>query len=66
MLVALSKVIGGHDDAIAYVREHYCKEAVETKSQVDFLMKHFGVKTATPASFYGRAIDSLARHFRLQ
>jgi hypothetical protein len=34
------------DDPIAYVREHHCKKAVESKDQIDFLVKHFGCKTA--------------------
>lgn len=36
----------GEKNAIQYVRENYCKKAVESKEQVDFLVKHFG---ATPA-----------------
>lgn len=39
----------GEKDAIAYVRKHYCSKAVETASQVAFLVKHFGVKTAAPS-----------------
>lgn len=35
-------------DAIQYVRQHYCKKAVESKEQVEFLMKHYGVTKATP------------------
>jgi hypothetical protein len=31
-------------DPIAYVREHYCKEAVETEEQIAFLIEHFGVR----------------------
>lgn len=34
-------------DAIAWVRKHYCKKAVESKEQVKFLMQHYGVKKAT-------------------
>lgn len=33
-------------DAIRYVRENYCHKVVESKTQVDFLIKNFGVKTA--------------------
>lgn len=36
----------GNKDAVQYVREHYCKKAVESKAQVDFLMKHYGVAKA--------------------
>lgn len=37
----------GETDAIAYVRKNYCKKAVESKEQVSFLVKHFGLKAAT-------------------
>lgn len=36
------------DDPIAYVRKEHCKKAVESKSQIKFLMRHFGCKKATP------------------
>lgn len=36
------------EDAIQYVRAHYCKKAVESKDQVRFLMKHYGVSKAEP------------------
>jgi hypothetical protein len=35
-------------DAIGWVRKHYCKKAVESKSQVQFLMKHYGVTEVEP------------------
>jgi hypothetical protein len=31
------------EDPIAYVREHYCRQAVETEEQVEFLTKEFGM-----------------------
>ena len=31
-------------DPIAYVRENYCNEAVETEEQIAFLIEHFGVR----------------------
>lgn len=34
----------GVEDATTYVRERYCKKAVESSSQVNFLHTHFGVK----------------------
>ena len=34
------------DGAIAHVRKHYCKKAVETDKQVKFLMKEYGVGKA--------------------
>jgi len=33
----------GEKDAITYVRKHYCKKAVESPEQVNFLHQHFGV-----------------------
>lgn len=34
----------GEKNAIAYVRDHYCKKSVESAKQVNFLKEHFGVK----------------------
>lgn len=34
----------GEQDAVTYVRENYCHKAVESKSQMDFLHEHFGIK----------------------
>ena len=33
----------GEKDAITYVRKNYCKKAVESTKQAEFLTKHFGV-----------------------
>lgn len=46
----LSALIGmtGEKDAIEYVRSHYCKKAVESQVQVDFLVKQYGVNPAKP------------------
>jgi hypothetical protein len=33
----------GEKDAISYVRKNYCKKAVESSKQSEFLAKHFGV-----------------------
>ena len=50
-LAALVSVYG-EKDAIAYVRQHYCKRAVESASQIDFLAQHYGVtKVAATKSF---------------
>ncbi len=43
---ALVKHMLGVEAAIDYVREHYCKKAVETREQIDYLGKHFGVAPA--------------------
>jgi hypothetical protein len=56
-LAALVAFMGVSDDPIAYVREHHCKKAVESKSQIKFLVKHFGCKKAKPTkqSYTGKA-----------
>lgn len=46
LLAALVKVVRNEVDAIAYVRENYCKKAVESEAQVKFLVKNFGIQTA--------------------
>jgi protein-tyrosine phosphatase len=45
-LAALVKVMMGEQDAITYVRTHYCKKAVESSVQVNFLNKFFGIDKA--------------------
>lgn len=45
-LVAVYKQMTGDPKAIQYVREHYCKKAVETTAQVKFLVEEFGVESA--------------------
>lgn len=42
-LAALVKHMLDIDDATTYVRKHYCKKAVESDSQVNFLHKHWGI-----------------------
>lgn len=44
VLAALVKVMNNEEDAITWVRKNYCKKAVETKVQVKFLNKYFGIK----------------------
>lgn len=48
-LAALVARHTGRADAITYVRENYCKKAVESKEQVAFLAKHFGCDTVEPS-----------------
>lgn len=43
LLAALYSVITGEKDAITKIRSIYCKKAVESSTQVDFLIKHFGI-----------------------
>ena len=55
VLAALTRVLGGEEDAITYVRDHYCKKAVETVEQVNWLAKHFGIKkvSGSKTSYHG-------------
>lgn len=48
----------GEKDAITYVREHYCKKAVENSSQVDFLGKHFDIKKVNGSKTWGGSSGS--------
>lgn len=48
MFLAALVSLYGEKDAIKYVRENYCKKAVEAQSQVDFLGTIFGVIPAAP------------------
>lgn len=45
ILLSALVALEGEKNAIQYVREKYCKEAVESKEQVDFLMKEYGCAT---------------------
>lgn len=46
-LAALVAHMDVSKDAVTYVRKNYCHRAVESTSQINFLKKHFGVKSAT-------------------
>jgi hypothetical protein len=43
LLAAVTAEFLGKKDAIQYVRDNYCKRAVESTAQVDFLVAHYGV-----------------------
>jgi hypothetical protein len=45
-ICAVVKEALGIEDAINWVRENYCKKAVESGVQVEFLKKHFGILPA--------------------
>lgn len=49
---ALVNVMTGEVDATTYVRNHYCKKAVESDEQVKFLAKHFGIKEVAGAKMW--------------
>ena len=44
----------GEKGAISYVRENYCTKAVESREQVEFLHKHFGIAKVSGAKEYAR------------
>ncbi len=46
VLAALVRVMIEENDAIGYVRHHYCQKAVESEAQVSFLVRHFGILPA--------------------
>lgn len=48
VLSALVKEMMEEEDATTYVREKYCKKAVESEAQINFLHKHFGIKKVEP------------------
>jgi len=55
---AIYRQLTGKTNAIQYVRKNYCKKAVESKTQVKFLMKHYGVDKAegsSVTSYIGRS-----------
>jgi protein-tyrosine phosphatase len=52
VLAALVATMTDEEDAITYVRKHYCKKAVESAKQVEFLMKHFGCKEVVGAKVW--------------
>lgn len=58
-LAALVAHMTGNEDAITYVRENYCKKAVESSTQVDFLHKHYGIKKVegSKAHLYGGGVS---------
>ena len=56
VLSAIVAELKGEKNAIQYVRKHYCKKAVESKSQIHFLMKHYGVSEAEPTKGYKQPV----------
>lgn len=43
----------GEKDAVSYVRKNYCPRAVETDTQIGFLVEHFGVKAVKGRKAHG-------------
>ena len=47
-LSALQRIINGDTNATDWVRANYCKKAVETPSQIEFLYKEYGIAKVKP------------------
>ena len=48
VLAALVRELMNLEDAVTYVRENYCKKAVESQQQIDWLFKHFDIMKVEP------------------
>lgn len=48
LMAALVQRITGNLDASEWVRSNYCKGAIETSVQIEFLRKHYGIKPVEP------------------
>jgi hypothetical protein len=58
VLSALRKHMAGDENATQHVRDNYCKKAVESTAQVEFLFKHFGIAKVTPTKSYTSSSSS--------
>jgi hypothetical protein len=58
LLTAVVSQMTGEKDAIQYVRKHYCKKAVESSRQVQFLQDHFGVSEVSGFKEFGGEYSS--------
>jgi hypothetical protein len=56
VFAALVKQMLGEEDAITWVRKHYCKKAVESASQVQFLHKHYGITKVDASKSWGTSL----------
>lgn len=61
VMSALIKYICDVDDATTWVRENYCKKAVESQSQVMYLHKHFGIKKVEASKGYTLSTKSVTK-----
>lgn len=53
VLSALVNQMLGEEDSTTWVRKKYCKKAVESTVQVEWLHKHFGIKKVDASKGYG-------------
>lgn len=63
VLTALVAELTKEKDPIKYVREHYCNKAVESQEQIDFLVKHYGVKKAEPTKTFKSSVREIKGDF---
>lgn len=49
VMAVLKCVIDDDQHSAEWVREHHCKKAIETKEQVNWLEKHYGIKPVAPS-----------------
>jgi hypothetical protein len=49
VLAALVTIMTGERDSVSYVRKSYCKKAVESTAQMEYLFTHFGITKVEPA-----------------
>lgn len=61
VLAALVKQMTGEQDAVTYVRNHYCKRVVESQPQINFLHKHFGIKKTEPSKQWSKSNESFLK-----
>lgn len=66
LMAAIVRVLHGDLDAGRWVRENYCKEAIETSAQVEFLRREYGItpvelrsRWASPHSMLGKRYEPL-------
>jgi hypothetical protein len=52
VLAALVKEMTGNEDAGQWVRDNYCKKAIESKVQIEFLHEHYGIKKVEGSKEY--------------
>ena len=67
-LAAVRAEFNDDKDAGNWVREHHCKRAIESQTQINFLYKHFGIKKIKPSktSYKGWVDKTGARHHILK
>ena len=53
VLAALITYMTGDLDSVSYLRKVYCKKAVETQDQVDFLYDNYKIHKCTPVHNFG-------------